>query len=105
MPDKPAQSPGAALRSAVVEEYHLEPHEQLLLAQAAHTADVCADLQIAVDRDGPLAPNGRPLPALVELRLQRLALGRLLATLRIPVEDKHLPSRSARGFYGVQSVS
>jgi hypothetical protein len=105
MPSKPAQSPGSALRSAVVEVYDLEPHEQLLLAQAAHTADVCADLQIVVDRDGPLAPDGRPLPALVELRMQRLALGRLLAALRIPVEDRHLPARSARGFYGVRSVS
>jgi hypothetical protein len=28
----------------------MEPHEQLLLAQAAHTADVCADLQVVVDR-------------------------------------------------------
>jgi hypothetical protein len=105
MPRKPAETPGAALRSAVLEQFDLEPHEQLLLAQACHTADVCADLQVAVDRDGPLASDGRPLPALVELRMQRLALGRLLAALRIPVEDKHLPARSARGFYGVRSVS
>jgi hypothetical protein len=105
MPMKPAETPGAALLAAVLGEFDMEPHEQLLLAQAAHTADVCADLQVVVDRDGPLAADGRPLPALVELRLQRLTLGRLLAALRIPVEGRHLPARSARGFYGVRSVS
>jgi hypothetical protein len=93
------------LRKAVVEAFQLEPHEQLLLAQACDTADVCADLQAVVDRDVPLAADGRPLPALVELRMQRLALGRLLAALRIPVEDRHLPARSPRGFYGVRSMS
>ncbi len=100
MPRKPAQTAGEALRSAVLDEYELEPHELLLLDSAAHTADSCADLQAIVDRDGPVTPEGKPLPALVELRLQRLTLGRLLASLRIPVEDKHLPARPTRGFYG-----
>jgi hypothetical protein len=93
------------LLAVVLGECDWEPHEQLLFAQAWHTADVCAELQVVVDRDGPLAADGRPLPAPVEFRMLRLALGRLLAALRVPVKDKHLPARSARGFCGVRSVS
>jgi hypothetical protein len=104
MPRKAALSPGAALKAAVLGEYDLEPHELLLLEQAAHTADICAHLQVMVDVDGGLTEEGSVTPALVELRMQRLTLGRLLAALRIPVENKHLPARSARGFYAKPRV-
>jgi hypothetical protein len=105
MPRKPAQSPGERLREVVLADYELAPHELLLLDSAAHTADLVADLQAVVDRDRPLSTDGRVLPALVELRMQRLTLGRLLATLRVPVEDKHLPARPLRGFYAKPEAS
>jgi hypothetical protein len=85
----------------------LEPHEEILLREAARTADSCCDLQLLVDREGPMI-DGRPNPALVELRMQRITFGRLLAGLRIPTEDvdrTHEPHRGPRGFYGPKAVS
>jgi hypothetical protein len=50
--------------------------------------------------------DGKPNPAAVDARLQRLTLGRLLAGLRIPVESdrSHEPRRGPRGFYGPRAV-
>ncbi len=78
----------------------------MLLDSAARTADLIADLQAVIDRDGPML-DGKPHPAAVEARMQRLTLGRLLAGLRIPVEDdrSHLPHRGPRGFYGPRAAS
>ncbi len=101
---KTRQTPGKALRAAVLDQYELEPHEQVILDSAARTADLVEDLQVVVDAEGVMV-DGKPHPAAVELRMQRLTLGRLIASLRIPVETKHLPSRSARGFYGPRAVS
>jgi hypothetical protein len=70
----------------VLADFELAPHELLLLDSAAHTADLVADLQAVVDREGPLR-------------------GWLLATLRVPVEDKHLPARPLRGFYAKPEAS
>ena len=104
MPRKP--SPGEQLRQAVSSRFDLDPHEVVLLDSAAATADHIAALQQVVDRDGEVSGEGRPHPALIELRLQRLTLGRLLARLRIPTEvDRPLQRRGPRGFYGVRSAS
>lgn len=104
---KPPERPGEALRAALHDRYDLEPHETALLDSAAHTADLIADLQAVLDREGPMVA-GKPHPAAVELRQQRLTLGRLLAALRIPVDDtdrSSLPARGPRGFYGPRAVS
>jgi hypothetical protein len=86
MPRKAPHRPGEALRNAVLDRYDMDSHELVLLDSVAHTADLIGDLQAVMDRDGPMV-HGRPNSAAVELRLQRLALGRLLAALRIPVES------------------
>jgi hypothetical protein len=97
---KGLKAPGRRLWRAVVGTYDLESHEELLLEQACHVADACADLQDAVDT-GPLIADDRAAPALVELRQQRLLLGRLLAALRVPGEDVARPPqrRALRGVY------
>lgn len=108
MPRKPPQRPSEALRSAVLARYDLEPHEIVLLDAAARTLDLVGDLQSVVDRDGPVTADGKVTPAAVEIRMQRLTLGRLLAAMRIPVVDDdraHLPRRAVRGFYGPRSAS
>ncbi len=103
MPRKGPERPGEALRRALLDRYNLEPAELLLLDSAARTADVIAALQAVVDRDGAMV-DGKPHPALVEVRQQRLTLGRLLAALRIPVESAgsdRTQTRPLRGVYGV----
>ena len=51
--------------------------------------------------------DGKAYPAAVELRLQRPTLGRLLAGLRIPVQEErsHEPRRGPRGFYTPRAAS
>ncbi len=106
MPRKTPPRPGEAMRRDLLARYDLEPHEHVLLESAARTADLIADLQAVVDRDGPML-DGKPHSAVIELRQQRLTLGRLLAGLRIPVEDdrSHQPHRGPRGWYGPRAVS
>ena len=53
------------------------------MASACSTADLVADLQAVVDRDGVVV-DGRPHPAVVEVRQQRLVLGRLLGRAADP---------------------
>jgi hypothetical protein len=106
MPRKPSQTPGAAFKSAVLAEYELESQESVLLDAAAGTLDACAELEARVAAEGTMCADGGPSPALVELRQQRLVLGRLLASLRFPVErDGVLQRRSQRGFYGQRPAS
>ena len=71
MPRKAPQRPGEALRGALLDRYDLDPHELVLLDSAARTADLIADLQAVIDRDGPMV-DGKPNPAAVEARLQRI---------------------------------
>ena len=106
MPRKTPQRPGETMRRDLLDRYDLEPHELVLLEAACRTADLVADLQAVIDIDGPMV-DGKPHPAAVEARMQRLTLGRLLAGLRIPVDDdrSHLPHRGPRGFYGPKAVS
>ncbi len=106
MPRKTPPQPGETMRRDLLARYDLEAHELVLLDSACRTADLIADLQAVIDIDGPMV-DGKPHPAAVEARMQRLTLGRLLAGLRIPVDDDraHLPHRGPRGFYGPKAVS
>jgi hypothetical protein len=108
---------GQHLWDEVTTEYDLAHHELLLLGQAAHVADLCDELQAVVDKDGLMIVRDgetiRPNPALVELRSQRLLLGRLIVALRIPYEptddEDDAPPRTqrrgTRGFYGTRGPS
>lgn len=90
------RAPGRALWVAVVGVYDLEPHELVVLGQAAKTADRIAALDMLVDRDGVLV-DGQPHPALKESRFQRGTLARLVASLRLPDREGDRPQR--RGAY------
>ena len=66
-------------------------------------ADTCTDLQAMLDRDG-LMLRERIHPASVELRQQRLLLGRLIVALRVPSGDtgdeENAPRRQYRELRG-----
>lgn len=108
---------GRRLWDSVVGPYDLDEHELALLVEAVRTVDLLADLDAAVRRDGALveSPQGqRAHPAAVEARQQRIALARLLASLRLPAGEAGDHQASARpqrrvgvrGTYGIRgSVS
>jgi hypothetical protein len=83
---------GRKMWASVAETFDLEDHEYAVLEQIAVIADRIKELDKAVSRDGVLL-NDKAHPALIESRLQRLALGRLLATLRLPDREEIRPQR------------
>jgi hypothetical protein len=88
-PERPPEGTGPdgrRLWDSILGDYDLEEHELTLLRQAVRVADTCADLQVMLDRDG-LMLGDRIHPASVELRQQRLLLGRLIVALRVPLGD------------------
>ena len=93
---------GRRLWDALTREYELEEHELVLLRQAVRVANTCTDLQAMLDRDG-LMLRDRIHPASVELRQQRLLLGRLIVALRVPLGDtgdEDAPRTQYRGLRG-----
>jgi hypothetical protein len=99
---------GRGLWSAILADFTLQAHEMTLLLEACRTVDAVQRLEDIVKREGVLnaSPQGlRAHPALVEARQQRMTLARLLAALRIPVEDARGEGRTqrrvgVRGVYG-----
>jgi hypothetical protein len=96
---------GKAMWAAISQSFELEPHELQVLGQVAVVADRIEQLDKVVTRDGVLV-EGRAHPALVESRLQRATLGRLLAVLRLPdLEDKRPQHRGgSRRAYQLRQV-
>jgi hypothetical protein len=101
---------GRRLWRGIVGPYELDPHEMELLRQAVRVADACEELQATLDAEG-LMVEGRTHPAAVELRQQRVLLGRLIVAMRIPGDavDGDQPDapprsqrRGPRGFYAVR---
>lgn len=110
----PAPSRGAALHAHIRESFDLGHAEVILLDEVRDTLDNIDALQSAIARDGVVIPTvtgegTKSNPALIEVRLQRLALARLIATLGVPVDgelDEPLPpARPARGVYGLNLVT
>lgn len=99
---------GRALWRAIVGEFDLTESERRLLVEAARCADQLDDLAVVIAEQGTMLPDGRVAPAVVEARLQRLALARLMASLRVPDssddDEDELPRPQrrggARGAYG-----
>ena len=91
---------GERLWASVADHFDLEEHEQALLREACRTVDQLDALAAVVDADGVVV-DGKAHPALVESRQLRLALARLLASLRLPDDDDVRPQRrgSVRGVY------
>jgi len=106
-------SAGRKLWLSVTAEYDLEIFEELLLLQAARTADRL-DRLAAEAADNPVTVanmKGDQVahPALVESRQQSLTLARLLASLRLPSGEQtgeYRPQRrgGARASYGIRGV-
>lgn len=112
-PPKGAGPAAARVWRAVLRDFELAEHELALLTQVVRTVDCCETLEATVLAEGPMVSgkDGQPRvhPAAVELRLQRLALARLTATLRVPLgveeESGRLPRHAgARGAYGLRTV-
>ncbi len=107
---------GRRLWRSVVADYVVAEHEMTLLRQACRVADLCDDLAAVVAAEGVIATTRlgeqKVHPALVELRQQRLALARLIVSLRVPLGDQEdqspvssspsarLQRRGLRGVYG-----
>ena len=95
-------SAGARLWNRVLADYELSEPELVLLREACRTADAGEELHGNVDEQGTMI-DGRPNPALVELRQQRLLLGRLIVALRVPsgdTGDEDAPRAQYRGLRG-----
>jgi hypothetical protein len=107
---KTAGVAGARLWKSVLADFELDEHELTLLRQAVHAADVCAGLQALVESEGLLL-EGKAHPALVELRLERILLARLIVALRVPLGEAEsdsagrTPARPLRGVYGPRGVA
>jgi hypothetical protein len=89
---------GRELWRAVTEAFELEGHERQILLQAVVVADRISSLDDCVVRDGVLV-EGHTHPSLVESRLQRVTLGRLLSILRLPDSEDRRPQHRP-GFRG-----
>lgn len=104
---KPAPGTGTAGRAlfkSITARFELEPHELAVLAQLVRTADRIAALDAVVDSEGVMV-DGRAHAALVESRLQRLTLARLLTALRLPdLADQRPQRRGIRGVYTLDSA-
>jgi hypothetical protein len=102
-----AGTAGKRLWRAVLSEFELAEHEQVLLRQAVRVADLCDQLQAVVEAEGPvLRVDGQPRmhPAVVELRQQRIVLARLVVALRVPLGDQEQDAGSAEGSSGPQRL-
>lgn len=81
---------GVRLWRAVTDIWELTEVELVLLGEAARCADLCDALEARVVADGPMVTDSRGTranPAAVEVRQQRITLARLLAALRVPLDE------------------
>jgi hypothetical protein len=98
---------------SITDAYDLDQHETALLVETVRTIDLCDELERELRVDGAIvdSPQGRKAnPAAVELRQQRIALARLLASLRMPAGDegdqvqgrRQQRRTGVRGTYGIK---
>ncbi|WAJ32209.1 terminase [Arthrobacter sp. FX8] len=107
--EAPAGLKEAGLRMwrSIADEYELGEHELSILLEAARTVDALDDLERIVREEGVtnVSPQGvRAHPALVEARQQRVTLAKLVASLRIPLDEEESIGRTQRRV-GVRAVS
>lgn len=102
------KSGGRKLWRSVTDDYELGEHELSILVEAARTVDALDALESIVRSEGVtnISPQGvRAHPALVEARQQRVTLAKLVASLRIPLDDHEEAGRMPQKRVGVRSVS
>ena len=99
---------GKKLWESVTDEFDLGEHELSVLLEAARTVDALDALESIVRQEGVtnVSPQGvRAHPALVEARQQRVTLAKLIASLRIPMDDDQEAGRTPQRRSGVRSIS
>lgn len=106
IPPVPAgtKASGRRLWRDILAVYDLGPHERYLLTEAVQVADTVTRLQEAV-RESDLTTTNRhgeivSRPEIVECRLQRQVLAKLLAALRLPDADSDNRPQRRGGFRG-----
>jgi hypothetical protein len=95
-PKAPAgtRAAGARLWHSVLAVYDLEEHEVALLREMVRTVDLLDQLHAAAA--GAKTDGARVHPAIVEARMQRIALARLGAALRLPAGEEDDVQQGAR---------
>jgi hypothetical protein len=99
---------GRKLWRSVTDEYELGEHELSILLEASRTVDALEALEAIVRDEGVtnVSPQGvRAHPALVEARQQRVTLAKLIASLRIPLEDDQEATRLPQKRVGPRAIS
>jgi hypothetical protein len=99
---------GRKLWRSVTDDFELGEHELSILLEAARTVDALEALEKIVRDEGVtnVSPQGvRAHPALVEARQQRVTLAKLVASLRIPLEDEQEAARLPQRRSGVRGLS
>lgn len=99
---------GRRLWRSVTDDYELGEHELTILLEAARTVDALAELEKIVQTEGVtnVSPQGvRAHPALVEARQQRIVLAKLVASLRIPLDDEQSAGRLPQQRVGIRNPS
>lgn len=102
------KSGGRRLWRSVLADFELGEHEEAVLLEACRTVDALQALEDLVAAEGVtnVSPQGvRAHPALVEARQQRLALAKLIASLRIPLDDHQETGRLPQRRSGVRPAS
>ena len=93
-PPRGTKAAGARLWRSVIDSYDLEEYEIALLREMVRTVDLLNDLHATAAADK--ADGGRIHPAIVEARMQRIALARLGAALRLPAGEEDDQQQAAR---------
>jgi hypothetical protein len=85
------RGPGRALWRQVAADYELRPDEMVLLEQCCRSADLITRMESEAAAAGltSAGSKGQPVinPVLAELRLQKIALARLMFQLGLPDAD------------------
>ncbi|WP_411733479.1 terminase [Paeniglutamicibacter sp.] len=96
---------GKKMWRSVVEDYDLGPHELTLLLQVVRAVDALDALESVVRAEGVTVttPQGvKAHPALVESRMQAITLAKLVASLRLPLEEDEEAGRTVQRRVGVR---
>lgn len=99
---------GRKLWRSVTDDFELGQHELSILVEASRTVDALDELEAIVREEGVTntsAQGVRAHPALVEARQQRVTLAKLVASLRIPLEDTEEADRLPQKRSRVRAVS
>lgn len=95
---------GRALWKSITTTLALDDRDRVLLLEACRAKDRCDALATVIEAAGPVLPDGRVQPALIEARQQQQALGRVLTAMRLPADLMDAESgrpqrRGMRGTY------